>query len=381
MRIAHLGDLHLGKVVNNYSMIEDQRYMLEQVTDRILKKEADMVVIAGDVYDRPQPSAEAVTLLNDFVTELSRAGIDVFIIAGNHDSGERLEFASDLLSDMRVHIAGTWKGKLACTDLSDRYGILHVWQLPYLRPSMVNRYIEDETKKVSTYNDAVKYAVSTAQINPIERNILIAHQFVTGTPVDPDGSEEINVGGMDNVDASAFAPFDYTALGHIHEAQSAGSDIIRYCGTPLKYSFSEAKKDRSFTMVNLEEKGIYRISLITIRPLHEMETIEGTFKEITQTDFVKEHSDNYVKIVLKDEEDIPDAVSILRSMYPRLMQMDYDNARTRTDDTVLPEAQVQKDPSELFEEFYESRNNVPMSEEQREYIRNLMEEIQKEGQE
>ncbi|MEE3488170.1 MAG: exonuclease SbcCD subunit D [Bulleidia sp.] len=381
MRIAHLGDLHLGKVVNNYSMIEDQRYMLEQVMDRILKKEADMVVIAGDVYDRPQPSAEAVTLLNDFVTELSRAGIDVFIIAGNHDSGERLEFASDLLSDMRVHIAGTWKGKLACTDLSDRYGILHVWQLPYLRPSMVNRYIEDESKKVSTYNDAVKYAVSTAQINPIERNILIAHQFVTGTPVDPDGSEEINVGGMDNVDASAFAPFDYTALGHIHEAQSAGSDIIRYCGTPLKYSFSEAKKDRSFTMVNLEEKGIYRISLITIRPLHEMETIEGTFKEITQTDFVKEHSDNYVKIVLKDEEDIPDAVSILRSMYPRLMQMDYDNARTRTDDTVLPEAQVQKDPSELFEEFYESRNNVPMSEEQREYIRNLMEEIQKEGQE
>lgn len=380
MRIAHLGDLHLGKVVNNYSMIEEQRYMLEQVTDRILKKEADMVVIAGDVYDRPQPGAEAVTLLNDFVTELSRAGIDVFIIAGNHDSGERLEFASDLLSDMRVHIAGTWKGKLACTDLSDRYGILHVWQLPYIRPSMVNRYIEDETKKVSTYDEAVKYAVSTAEFNPVERNILIAHQFVTGTPVDPDGSEEISVGGMDNVDASAFQAFDYTALGHIHEAQSAGSDVIRYCGTPLKYSFSEARTDRSFTLVNLEEKGIYRISLITIRPLHEMETIEGTFREITQTDFVKEHSDNYVKIVLKDEEDIPDAVAILHSMYPRLMQMDYDNARTRTDDAVLPEAQVQKDPSELFEEFYESRNNVPMSEEQREYIRNLMEEIQKEAQ-
>lgn len=379
MRIAHLGDLHLGKAVNNYSMIEDQRFILEQIYDRMIKKEVDIVIIAGDVYDRPTPGAEAVSLLNEFVTELARAGVEVFLISGNHDSGERLEFGSDLLSDMRVHICGTWKGKLECTDLSDRYGILHVWLLPYLRPSMVNRYIENESDKVSTYTDAVRYAVSTAALNPDERNILIAHQFVTGTPVDPEGSEEISVGGMDSVDASVFAPFDYTALGHIHEAQAAGSEVIRYCGTPLKYSFSEARKDRTFTLVNLEEKGIYRISLITLRPLHEMEELRGSFRELSDVSFAKKHENNYVRLVLTDEQDVPDALTILRSSYPRLMQMDYDNTRTRTSLNIIADAEVKRDPSQLFEEFYESRNNQPMSEEQKEYIRNLLDEIRKEA--
>lgn len=380
MKIAHLSDLHLGKVVNNFFMLEDQRYMLDQIADKMIKKEVDAVVIAGDVYDRPVPPAEAVRLLNDFLLKLIHVDMEVFVIAGNHDNGERLAFASELLSEMRLHIIGTWNGKLSCTDLVDKYGVLHVYALPFIRPSSVNRFIEEEDRKVRSYTEAVRYALSTAEIDFRERNVLIAHQFVTGVSVDPEGSEELTVGGIDNVDGSVFDGFDYTALGHIHRAQAVGRETVRYAGTPLKYSFSEAKDNKTFTLITLEDKQVYRISTVSLNPLRDLEVIRGRFVDMLKLENVNKHRENYLRVILEDENDIPDAITTLRTYYPKIMRLEYDNESTRSDEVLVTADEMEKKtPLDLFSEFFVSRNNREMTEEQTAYVDGLIREIWEEG--
>ncbi len=381
MKFAHVADLHLGKAVSHYSMLEEQRHILHEIFMICVHKRVDAILLAGDIYDRPVPSEEAVCLLNDFLKELQEAKIEIFLIAGNHDSGERLSFAAEFLDTMHIHITGTYEGSLACTDMSDAYGILHVWSLPFIRPLDVRRYcMAKEAEEIHSYTDAVRYVLTHAPIDFSERNILVTHQFVAGGNIDADSSEELTVGGVDHIDPSVFAGFDYVALGHLHRAQSVKEAWIRYSGAPLKYALGEAMHTKSLTLFSIAEKGEYRISTIPLKPRRDMVILRGTFQELTQSEMVEAHKDQYVAITLTNEEDVPDALSILRTEYPFLMQMEYDNERTRHDHVQAQLSAIEeRSPLELFADFYALRNEKPMSEAQKDYMQNLIKEVWKEN--
>lgn len=255
MKLIHLADLHLGKQVNGFSMMEDQRYILEEIIRMIRQEEADAVMIAGDVYDKPVPPAEAVSLFDEFLETLAKMGKEVFVISGNHDSAERLAFGSGLMNRSGIHISPVYSGEIQPVTVSDEYGEVNFWLLPFLKPVHVRRFIEDEKEKetVKTYDQALQYVLSHLPVDPQIRNILLTHQFITGAKTSD--SEDFSVGGIDHVEAEHFRPFDYTALGHIHRPQKAGSETIRYCGSPLKYSFSEADREKSVPVIELGKKG------------------------------------------------------------------------------------------------------------------------------
>ena len=373
MKLIHLSDLHIGKRVNEVSMIEDQEYILTQVIQIIDQEKPDAVLIAGDVYDKSVPSAEAVTLFDDFLVRLAKRNVPVLIISGNHDSPERLAFGNRLLQSGGIHISPVYSGSVESVTLSDAHGEVHFWLLPFLKPAHVKRYFPDA--EIGSYTDAIRVAVEHMNINANERNVLLTHQFVTGS-ITCD-SEEISVGGSDNVDASVFGDFDYVALGHIHGPQNIGSNRIRYCGTPLKYSLSEADHHKSVTIVHLGEKGDLELQLCPLIPRHDLRQIRGTFAQITERSFYEgTATDDYLYIALTDEEDVPEAVGKLRLIYPNLMHLTYDNTRTRTNQLIDGAEDVQrKSPLELFDELYELQNNQPMSQEQRAYIQELIESI------
>ena len=368
MKLIHLSDLHIGKRVNEISMIEDQEYILLQILQIIDDEKADAVLIAGDVYDKSVPSAEAVTLFDDFLFRLAKRKIPVLIISGNHDSPERLAFGNRLLELGGVHICPVYDGNVQSVTLADAHGETRFWLLPFIKPAHVKRFYPDAG--IESYTDAVRTAVEKMDIDPSQRNVLLTHQFVTGAATCE--SEEISVGGSDNVDASVFDAFDYVALGHIHGPQNIGSNRIRYCGTPLKYSFSECNHHKSVTVVNLGQKGELDLQLRPLTPRHDMRQIRGTFEEIHQSI----HSDDYLHIILTDEEDVPEAVGKLRLVYPNLMKLSYDNTRTRENRIIDGAQDVQrKSPLELFDELYALQNNQPMSQEQRDFTRELIESI------
>ena len=369
MIFAHLADLHLGKIVNGYSMIEDQKYILKEIMEILRKEKVDAVVIAGDVYDRTVPSVEAMVLLEDFLSAMQKEGYEIFMIAGNHDSGQRLAYGSSFLDHMHVHVVGNYEGTLPFHDMKDSYGTVRFHLLPFIRPTDVNRYRDRE--KVKTYNEALQAVLSSASLCD-DRNVMISHQFVTGSVVDDNGSEEISVGGIDQVDGHLYDAFDYVALGHIHRPQKLLKETMRYAGTPLKYSFSESSQTKSIPVVELKEKGNTQIHLIPLKPLHEMREIHGTFEEIMK----EEPSDDYMHVTLNDEEDVTDAIARLRTVFPDIMKLDYDNTRTRFLETDDPLEQIeQQDPLEVFEKFYAMRNGRDMSAEQKKISAELMDEI------
>lgn len=373
MKFVHLSDLHLGKRVNEFSMLEDQKYILDQIYGIISEERADGVIIAGDVYDKPIPPAEAVQLFDRFLTRLASLTVPVFIISGNHDSAQRLSFGSELMKGQNVYIAREYEGSVQKYELEDKWGKVCVYLLPFLKPAYVKRYFPDEN--TDTYDSAVRLVLENTQVDGSVRNVLAAHQFITGAG--RSDSEEVSVGGIDNIDASAFEAFDYVALGHIHRPQSVGRETLRYCGTPLKYSFSEAGHLKSVTIVELLEKGHVEISTRNLRPLHDMRRIKGTYEEITDRKRYRDTAvDDYLHITLTDEEEILDAVGKLRSIYPNIMRLDYDNKRTRQAQSVqMTEAPETKTPVQLFEELYELQNNQEMSEGQRVYLEEVIEEI------
>lgn len=377
MILFHLSDLHLGKRVNDFSMLEEQEAILKQIIENIKCERPDGVLIAGDVYDKSIPSAEAVQLFDNFLVELAKLHLQVFIISGNHDSPERIAFGSRIMDASGIYLSPVYSGEIMPIQLSDEYGTVNIYMLPFVKPAHVRRYFEDED--IVTYTDAMKVAIDKMAVDETERNILVTHQFVTGAATCE--SEDISVGGTDNVDASVFAPFDYVALGHIHGAQNCGENRIRYCGTPLKYSFSEVYHQKSITVVELGAKGNLNISTIELTPVHDMSEIRGTFAELTDPVYYTENPivDNYLRITLTDEDDIPDAIGRLRQIYKNLMRLDYDNTRTRSN-TVFSDGgdTERKTPFDLFSEFYEMQNHAPMSEEQREYMKKLIEKIEEE---
>ena len=373
MRFLHLSDLHLGKRVNEFSMLEDQAYILKEILNIIDEQKVEAVLIAGDVYDKVIPSAEAVRLLDDFLTRIAARELPVFLISGNHDSAERVAFGSRLMSSRQIYLSPVFESDVEPITISDRYGEINIYMLPFVKPSLVKRVYPEE--EIITYQDAVNAAVQHMQIDTDKRNILLAHQFVTGAA--RCDSEELSVGGVDDVDASVFDGFDYVALGHLHGPQKIGKETVRYSGTPLKYSFSEANQKKAAVIVDVEEKGKINIQQIPFLPKHDMREIRGTYMEVTALDFYKDmKTDDYLHITLTDEEDIPDAIGKLRTIYPNIMKLSYDNLRTRAAVTVRGTAEVEeKSPMELLKEFYELQNNQPMTDEQEEIARGMMEEI------
>ncbi len=374
MKLIHLSDLHIGKRVNEFSLLEDQRYILEQILAVIDQEQADGVLIAGDIYDKPVPPAEAVQVFDDFLTRLAERKIPVFAISGNHDCAERVAFGARLMSGTGVYLSPVYDGKVTGITLEDEYGEAVIWLLPFVKPALVRHVFADE--EAGSYQEAVRIAVDHIAAEKEKRNVLLAHQFVTGAFRCE--SEEILVGGLDNVDVSVFDRFDYVALGHIHSPQQVGRETVRYCGTPLKYSFSEAEQEKSVTVVELGKKGQVGIRTVPLRPLRDMRRIRGTYLELTALSFYQDtNREDYIQAVLTDEEDVPDGLMKLRVIYPNLMKLEYDNQRTRDNREIsgICEAE-QKSELELFEEFYELQNNQPFSERQREFVMQLIQKIQ-----
>ena len=375
MKLIHLSDLHLGKRVNDFPMLEDQAYILDRVLEIAGEERPDAVLIAGDVYDKTVPSAEAVALLDDFLVKLADRSLPVLLISGNHDSPERLAFANRLMEGRGVYIAPVYHGEVSPVTLEDDRGPVDFWLLPFLKPAHIRRFFPEEG--VESFTDAMACAIRHMPLDPARRNVLVTHQFVTGAARCE--SEEVSVGGADNVDASVFAPFDYVALGHLHGPQNVGGERIRYCGTPLKYSFSEAGHQKSVTIVELGEKGSLEVRAVPLLPQRDMVELRGSFAQLKSPEFYGQvDRDAYVRVILTDENDIYDAMGQLRPVYPNLMALDYDNLRTRSGAVVLEEADVKRDPLELFADFYQQQNHQPMSEEQRRYLTELLETIQEE---
>lgn len=374
MKFLHLADLHLGKRANGFSMLEDQAHILRQILAILDGEQPDGVLIAGDVYDKSVPSVEAVELLDGFLTELRTRGVPVLLISGNHDSPERLAFGGRVMDSCGIHISPVYDGALAPVTLQDAFGPVHVWLLPFVKPAHVRHWFPDAD--IESYTDAMAEAVAHMDIDTAARNVLVTHQFVTGGTCS--GSEELSVGGTDNVDSGVFAPFDYVALGHLHGAQHIGRETIRYAGSPLKYSFSEARQHKSVTVVTLGEKGDVQVRTVALTPLRELREIRGSYNELTARSFYEHttYRSDYLHLILTDEQDVFDAMSRLRTIYPYLMTLDYDNARTRAAGGMsVPAETERRTPPELFEALYQRQNHRPMSEVQRAYIAQLMEQI------
>ncbi len=382
MKFIHTADLHIGKTVCEHSMLDEQRHILARILEAVDSEKPDAVLIAGDVYDKPVPSAEAVAVLDDFLVELAARKVRTFVLSGNHDSAERIAFGGRLMEKSGVHVSQVYDGKFVPVTLSDSEGEVDVWMLPFVRPVTVraNLVTDEERDAVKDYTSAVKAALAQMHFTPRRRNVLLAHQFVTGA--ERSESEE-NVGGLDNVDATVFAAFDYVALGHIHKPQNVlkgddGTVRARYSGTPLKYSLSEATHKKSLTVVELGAvKSVLRE--IPLVPLHDVREICGTFAEIVSPEFrnaqvaAGNKLDDFVYIKLTDENDVPDAAQKLRGIYPNLMMLAYDNERTRNQaDVGIAEAVDEKKPMELFGEFFEGRNGRPMKPEESEFVQDLI---------
>ena len=373
MKLLHLSDLHLGKRVNGFSMLEDQRVILTQIVDLAEEEKVDAVLLAGDLYDKPVPPAEAVTLLDRFLTRLSGGGIPVFAISGNHDSPERLAFATRLLAGEGIHLTAQYQGPQPPFLLQDEYGDVAIYALPYLKPALVRHW--NPEADIASYEEAVSYALGQWAVDKTRRNVLLAHQFVTGGVTCE--SEERSVGGVDQIPAPLFAAFDYVALGHLHGPQSVGRPTLRYSGSPLKYSFSECGHEKSVTLVTLKEKGQVEIQTLPLTPRRDLREIRGTYEEVTAKSFYQgTNREDYLHVILTDEEDVPEAMGKLRTIYPNLMKLSYDNRRTQgVAEVTGAERPEEKTPLELFQDFYRLQNNQPMASQQEALVRQLMETI------
>lgn len=376
MRFLHLSDLHIGKTVNGFSMLEEQFNAFGQIIGYIDIEKPDAVLIAGDVYDRVVPSVEAVRLFDDFLTNLAAKEVTVILISGNHDSPERLNYASRLLLERKLYLCGVFGGTLCSVTLSDEYGELKFWLLPFIKPFGVRGMFAD--KKIESYTDAVNMVLESADIDYSKRNVLLSHQFYTSVGLSPIRSEsEINpVGGLDAVDAGLLSKFDYVALGHLHGSQDVGGSA-RYAGSPIKYSFSEWKQKKSVTLVEIKEKGDITIIALPIIPLHDMREIKGPIEQLLSDEVSSQGSrEDYLRVILTNEEEIIDPIGKIRSVYPNVMALDFENSRTKIDVMgASPDTeQLEKlSPYDLFSEFFLGITGAVMSEDQAQIVRELLE--------
>lgn len=379
LRFLHLSDLHLGKRVCEFSMLEDQRCILQQILGLLDEHPVDGVLLAGDLYDKPVPPAEAVRLLDWFLTQLAQRHLPVFAISGNHDSADRIAFGARLLTGSQIYLSPVFEGAPAAIPLQDEHGTVDLYLLPFLKPATVRHIYPDEP--IESYSDALACVLRHCAPDPAHRSVLVAHQFAAGAAACE--SEEPSVGGLDCVDAALFDGFDYVALGHLHSPQKVGRETVRYCGTPLKYSFSEAQQQKSATLVELGPKGSVQITLLPLTPVRDLRQLRGSYQQLTdRRTYQDTATEDYLHITLTDEQDVPDALARLRTIYPNLMRLDYDNLRTRQMQQICaPEQEQALSPLEHFAAFYALQNNQPLTDEQAAFCQGLIDAIWKEDEE
>lgn len=379
MKFFHISDLHIGKKLRETDFLPEQIYILDQIVEAVDKEKPDGILIAGDIYDRSVPPAGAVHVFDDFLTKLSQRNIHIFIISGNHDSPERLNYAKELLGKHKVYIGGTFQGDLDKIQLTDEFGKCNIYLMPYIKPSMVLNYKKDV--EITTYEEAARIVIDDSNINTIERNILVAHQFVTNQGIEPEKSESeiVSIGGLDNIDVSVFDAFDYVALGHIHGPQKIGRETIRYCGTPLKYSFSECNHKKSITCIHMKEKGDIEISLIPLVPRKDLRIIKDTLNNLlTLERYTLLNNEDFIKAIITDEEDVFDPIGKLRTKYPNVLLLEVDNNKSSISEYAasLPKGEVaSRNPMDLFTEFYFNQNNVEINENQKNILLDIFEEM------
>ncbi len=377
MKILHLGDLHIGKSVNDFNMIEDQKYMLEQILGIIEKQKIDALLLAGDIYDKAVPSEEAVNLLDYFLSRLSLSGVETFLISGNHDSDDRLNFGRSLFEANKIHIAAKYDGHLYKRELQDEFGKVNVFLLPFVKASQVKHFYPDE--KIESYDDAVRVVLAHGEIDPFERNILVAHQFVAGKSTDPElgGSESaavLNVGTIEKIGVDCFDDFDYVALGHIHSPQEIGRETVRYSGSILKYSLSEVNNHKSAPVVTFGKKGEISVALIELTPLRDMRHLKGKMEQLLDKKHITS-PDDYIYVTLTDEEPVHDAMAIFQQYYKNTMKIIYDNAHTREMEQVdLTQVTKEKGYPELISDFYHMMYGCDISEEEMDIMKEIAEE-------
>ncbi len=387
MKLLHLGDLHIGKTVNDFSMIQDQEYMFNQILKIAQERSVDGILIAGDVYDRTIPSEEAVRVFDDFLCRLSSLKIDAYVISGNHDSDERLHFGSRLFEHSGIHIASKFQGEIYQHKVEDEFGKINIFLLPFVKASQVRHFFPD--KEIENYDDAVRTVVESASVNPAERNIIVAHQFVVGRKELPmiggsenasvrrqvDGGDEQTVGTVEMVYSDCFNPFDYVALGHIHAPQCIGREEVRYSGSMLKYSKSEVLNEKSVPLITLKEKGKVEIELIPLKPLRDMRHLKGTLEQLLNPEYIKD-SEDYIFVTLTDENPVQDAMLIFRQYYPNTMKIEYDNAHTRSMGEVeVSEVVMERPFQELAQDFYQMMYGVEISEAEMELLKKAAKEV------
>ncbi len=383
MKVIHLADLHLGKSVLEQSMIEDQKYIYKQIIEIIVKNGVDVVLICGDVYDKTVPSVEAVHLFSDFLTQLSQLKRKVFVIAGNHDSKERLSFGNQLFRENDIYIEGEYEGKVRCVSLSDEYGEMNIYMLPFLKPYEVR--LKHPSQEINSYDDAIRVVMENVSVDLEKRNIIMVHQFVTasGTEVVRSDSEVISLGGIDNVDVSNFSSFDYVAMGHVHGPQKLTRDTVRYAGSPLKYSFSEVYQNKSVPIIDFKEKGDIDLELIPLKPLRDMRVIKGNLENLLDSKVVSlGNQDDYISAILTDEDYVMDATLKLRRVYKNLLRLEYQNTRTKESVDIQNctfEEMEQKSELELFGEFYRNQNNVELDCERSKILQGIIHFVQEKG--
>lgn len=379
MKIMHLADLHLGKSILEQSLINDQIYILNQIVDIIVDKKIDVVLIAGDVYDKAIPNVEAVRLFSSFLARLYELKVKVLVISGNHDSKDRLSFGSELFIDNGVYIEGTFSGNLKCVELEDEYGKVLIYMLPFVKPADVRKYYPDVS--IDDYQDAIKCIIDNANIDKTKRNIIMVHQFVTanGIDIERSDSESMSLGGIDNIDVSLFDKFDYVAMGHIHRGQRLTKDTVRYAGSPLKYSFSEVNHKKSVPIIELNEKGNVKIELVDLVPIRDMIAIKGKLEELLDKEFVdKINVNDYVSAVITDEDYIMDAIGKLRSVYKNILRLEYDNKRTNNylDNDKSKDIDIKQiSEIDLFSEFYKMQNNIELDNERKKILNEIITSI------
>lgn len=385
MKVLHVSDLHIGKRVNGMSMLDDQRYILRQILDIAEKHQVSVLLIAGDIYDKASPSAEAVTVFDAFLTDAVAAGLRVLAIPGNHDSAERIAYAQGLLEKQGVCLPPVYAGEVERVELEDEHGPVEFWLLPFLKPGDVRRFFPDE-EIGDDYSAALRAVLSACNIDQGKRNVVLSHQLVTAYGTAPDrADDEIKLGGMDNVDVSVYDAFDYVALGHVHRPQRVGRDTVRYSGSPLKYSFSEARYDKSAALIELGEKKpgddvgeCVSFELIPLVPLHDVREVRGTLADVLAMGTAHDASQDYLHITLSDEHPQLDAMAKIHEVFPNAMMLDYDNVTVLID---RPQTQLTADPDsmdtlDLFGAFYESQVGNSLDDEQRGFARKLIAKVE-----
>ncbi|MDD6489711.1 MAG: exonuclease SbcCD subunit D [Clostridia bacterium] len=385
MKFIHLSDLHLGKKVSGFSMIDEQKYILEKILEMIPEIQPDGIIIAGDVFDTGVAQVEAIRLFEQFLENLWKIHIPVFVISGNHDSADRLSYCSKFITDKGIYISKSLSGDIEPITLKDEYGEVNIYLLPFIKPVDVRNVYQEEFEN---YTDAVKYVIDRMNVDTSKRNVLVAHQFVGNAKLsksetsinfrEPDNDKEVyNVGGIDNVEKYVFDVFDYTALGHIHQPQNVGSPSVRYCGTPLKYSLEEIDKQKSLTVVELNEKGTLKIDEIPLKPKNDMRQISGKYEDlVSKENYEGTAVNDYIYAVLTDDDYIPDVVQKLRTIYPNIMSAVYDNARTSQNNSAdVYKKYESKTPLEFFGELFQRQNNENLTDEDKKILENLISEI------